>query len=162
MGTEFNTRWSLSYDYKTQLAILRPTAAVEYDRVMVNSYDEAGAGALDLNVAYQTSESLRSELGGKLTREYTAIGKNWIPYVSAAWQHEYENQSEAHQRPALFRWKRVLDRHAGCRDGIRRSSERARSLNGPKPSLSSLTTSERWEGRTSTAHNFDGGVRFRF
>ncbi len=160
-GEEFNSRWGLSRDYKTAWATFRPAVAVEYDRVMVHAFEESGAGALDLNVGSQTNESARSEIGGRVTREYKASNKLWVPYVSAAWQHEYLNQGTAINAQLASGGSAFTTQTADV---------------GRDTALLGAGTVLQWNKSTSLffnyigevgranfmAHNFDGGFRYRF
>ncbi len=62
---------------------------------MLGSFTESGAGALDLALAPQTAESLRSTLGVKVSREFKPDWCDLTPYASLGWRHEFENQSRA-------------------------------------------------------------------
>jgi outer membrane autotransporter protein len=94
-GREFNTRWSLSREWLEGQTLIEPTASAEYNWINSQAYTEGGAGALDLNVGSQKSSSLRSELGARLSREYKLKDRLFTPYVSATWQHEYDDQSQS-------------------------------------------------------------------
>jgi len=160
-GEEFSSRWGLAYDHKMPWATLRPAVAIEYDRVMVHAFDESGAGALDLNVGSQTNQSLRTEFGGRLTRDYKAGDKIWVPYVSAAWQHEYLNQDGAINAQLASGGSAFTTQTADA---------------GRDTALLGVGTVLQWNkstsfffnyigevGRTNfIAHNFDGGFRYRF
>ena len=95
-GSEFNLNATAGWDKKTALAVVSPFIGLAYDRAMLGSFSEGGAGDLDLAVAGQTAESLRSTLGVKVSRQFKV--PDWFdftPYASAGWQHELENQSRA-------------------------------------------------------------------
>jgi autotransporter-associated beta strand protein len=94
-GQEFNLDAQAGYDLKAGEAILSPFGGMSYDRLMVGSFTESGAGAMDLSVAQQTAESLRSRLGVKLAKKIKSGERTLSPYASVGWQHEYENQSRA-------------------------------------------------------------------
>ena len=61
----------------------------------MGSFSESEAGALDLYVADQVYESLRSRVGTKLSWRIESGAAAITPYVSAGWQHEFESQSQA-------------------------------------------------------------------
>jgi autotransporter-associated beta strand protein len=92
-GQEFNLNWTAGWDEKTAHADLSPFVGLAYDRMMLGSFTESGAGALDLAVDGQTAESLRSVLGVKVSRQFKPDWCDVTPYASAGWQHEFENQS---------------------------------------------------------------------
>jgi autotransporter-associated beta strand protein len=93
-GSELNWNARLESDYRTRtLGTLTPFAEVNSDRLNVKSFTESGAGALDLSVAEQTAESLRSVLGLRESLKFRDEFYTCLGYVSAAWQHEYKSQS---------------------------------------------------------------------
>jgi autotransporter-associated beta strand protein len=94
MANEFNMSSGLSYDVRTtQWGIFSPFAGLDYDRMMINGFTETGAGTLDLAVAPQTAESMRSNVGLKYSQKLTSDARVYVPYVSLGWRHEFDNQS---------------------------------------------------------------------
>jgi outer membrane autotransporter protein len=61
--------------------------------MMLGSFTEGGAGALDLAMNAQTAQSLRSVFGAKVSRQFKPAWCDLTPYASLGWQHEFENQS---------------------------------------------------------------------
>ncbi|MFI5349920.1 MAG: autotransporter domain-containing protein [Elusimicrobiota bacterium] len=94
-GSEFNLDALAGWDVKTAYAVVSPFLGLAYDRLMLGSFTEDGAGALNLAMAAQTAESLRSTLGVKLSRKFKPDWCDLTPYASAGWQHELDNQSRA-------------------------------------------------------------------
>lgn len=94
-GQSIMARGGMGYAYKTRFLTLQPAASVLYDRVTVNSYTETGAGALNLNLDSQVSQSLRTEIGAHLSKIFEAGSRRIAPSLSAGWQHEYRDQSRA-------------------------------------------------------------------
>jgi len=94
-GRELNLDAQGGYNFETDRGIISPFAGVSYDLLLVDSFVENGADSLSLSVSSQKAQSLRSSLGAKLSRKFKARGRALIPYVSAGWQHEFENQSRA-------------------------------------------------------------------
>ncbi len=93
-GQELNLDSEAGYDVKRGRTVLTPTAGLDYDRLSVAGFGENGAGAMDLNVAPADFNSLRSTLGAKISRRFG----DWFtvtPSASAAWQHEFADQSRA-------------------------------------------------------------------
>ncbi len=92
-GTEFNAAAQTGVSFNPKFAQVAPFVGVNYDRLRLNQFTEEGAGALNLNVAAQTAESVRSSLGVKLSRAFFVENEaTLIPFLSAAWQHEFEDQ----------------------------------------------------------------------
>ena len=94
-GSEFNMDALAGWDVKTAHADVSPFVELAYDRLMLGSFTESGAGALNLAMAAQTAESLRSTLGVKVSRRFKPDWCDLTPYASAGWQHELDNQSRA-------------------------------------------------------------------
>ena len=94
-GQEFNLDATTGWDVKTAHAVVSPFLGLAYDRLMLGSFTESGAGALNLALAGQTAESLRSTLGVKVSRQFKPDWCDLTPYASLGWQHELENQSRA-------------------------------------------------------------------
>ena len=94
LGQEFNMNSSVSYDVRTtEWGIFSPFAGLDYDRMMIDGFSESGAGTLDLAVAPQTAESLRSNVGLKYSQKMATEARVYVPYVSLGWRHEFDNQS---------------------------------------------------------------------
>ncbi|MFI5361400.1 MAG: autotransporter domain-containing protein [Elusimicrobiota bacterium] len=92
-GLEFNTDAAFGWDFKTAHAVVSPFVDLAYDRLRLGSFTESGAGALDLGLAQQTPQSLRSTLGTKFSRRFKPGWCDVVPYASLGWQQELLNQS---------------------------------------------------------------------
>lgn len=93
-GTELNFDSSAGYDLKRGRTKLTPTVGLNYDRLSVAGFTESGAGGLDQSVSPFDFNSLRSSLGAKVSHRFG----DWFtftPSASAAWEHEFANQSRA-------------------------------------------------------------------
>src|SRR5207245_134537 len=109
----------------------------------------------------QTDESLRSEWGGRITHEYKAKGKLWVPYLSAVWQHEYMNQGTSINAQLSSGGSAFTTQTADA---------------GRDTALLGAGTVFQWNKSASLffnyigevgranfiAHNFDGGIRYKF
>lgn len=94
-GHETNAYASASYDvFEPGWGVLAPIAEVNYDRVDVDAFTENGADSLDLAVDRQTSESLRSNIGGRFAASSRVGSCVASSYVSAGWRHEFKRQSD--------------------------------------------------------------------
>ena len=97
-GTEFNLDASGSFDFKVRtwgwlLGTFSPFAGLDYTRLMIGSFAETGADTLDLDVAPQTALSLQSSLGLRYSDKVDVGSWMFLPYMSAGWRHEFEDQS---------------------------------------------------------------------
>lgn len=95
-ATELNLGASISRDLSAGAWTLTPSAGFSYDRLMIESFSEGGAGALDLDVNSQTADSFRSDFGTKVGYRFDFGGGSGLtPFASAAWEHEFVNQSRS-------------------------------------------------------------------
>jgi autotransporter-associated beta strand protein len=93
-GDELNANADLSYDFETEKwGVLSPFAGINVDRLMIHSFSESGAGALDLNVGAQTDQSLRSTLGLRQSFKTVSEGVTFQSHWSLGWLHEFSDQS---------------------------------------------------------------------
>jgi autotransporter-associated beta strand protein len=92
-GVEFNANADFSYDFDTDWGVISPFAGINEDRVMIHAFSESGAGALDLDVAPQTDQSLRSSLGVRQSEKTKADGLTLQSHWSLGWLHEFMDQS---------------------------------------------------------------------
>ena len=68
-----------------------PTSGVQYTHLNIDSFDETGGCSSDLNVDYETADSLRSRFGGRVSYAKWDDSNRTIftPYIDASWQHEW-------------------------------------------------------------------------
>ncbi|MCX5794808.1 MAG: autotransporter domain-containing protein [Elusimicrobia bacterium] len=95
-GAEFNLAASASFDLKAKawgLGTFSPFAGLDYNRLMIGSFQESGADTLDLSVAPQTAQSLQSSLGLRYSDRLQWDSCTVLPYLSLGWRHEFEDQS---------------------------------------------------------------------
>jgi uncharacterized protein YhjY with autotransporter beta-barrel domain len=92
-GNQYNCNLDGGYEFRSGNLTFGPTAALQYVHLDIDSFTEAGAGALDIND--QNADSLRSLLGGQMRYNWSWYGGKVTatPYLSAAWQHEYLDES---------------------------------------------------------------------
>jgi outer membrane autotransporter protein len=88
-GHQFNMKLGSGYDVPAGRVVVTPFASISHDRVSVGPYAENGAGSVDLNVSPFVLKSTKGALGFRLKR----AGDHRIkPYISMAYQHEFEPQ----------------------------------------------------------------------
>jgi outer membrane autotransporter protein len=76
-----------AYDIRQAGFVLQPLAALSHVRTRTEGYTETGAGAMNLQVAEQTTDSTRTLLGGKSVHE---VGKLKLE-PRLLWAHEFGN-----------------------------------------------------------------------
>ncbi len=93
LGKELNTSASASYDIQALAGgTVSPFAGLDYNRLMIGGFMESGADTLNLDVAPQTSQSLKSSLGLRFAKLFADGPRSWKPYLSLGWRHEFEDQ----------------------------------------------------------------------
>jgi uncharacterized protein YhjY with autotransporter beta-barrel domain len=92
-GNKILATVSGGYDFVEGPWRISPVAGLQYDHTGIDSYSESGAGALDLNIADENIDSLRSKLGFRIMRNFQWMGWTFTPDVRASWYHEFLNQT---------------------------------------------------------------------
>jgi outer membrane autotransporter protein len=100
-GNTNGNQWTLNLDggydwHATERLTVSPLLGLQWVRIGVNNFSESGAGAADLAVGQQSTDSLQSRVGGAvnyhfLMRPNAALSAQF----HAAWQHEYLNNSRS-------------------------------------------------------------------
>ena len=91
-SAQFTAGLNLGKDFKAGKFTFGPIAGAQYTAVNIGSFTESGAESLDLSLAQQNANSLRSTLGGRLAYTLTLNQKiTLIPEVRMFWQHEFLN-----------------------------------------------------------------------
>lgn len=95
-GGQFTSAFNLGYDWQAGGFTFGPIAGAQYTFVGIAPFTETGAQSLDLAVAGQEANSLRSTLGGRVA--YTWKAGRWLTVIPEArmfWQHEFLNNARA-------------------------------------------------------------------
>ena len=89
-GHRFGAELNLAYALRLGSIEIEPQAGLTYVRLRQNSFEETGAGAVDLDVDATTVKSLRSGLGLRLAAHIPlADNAVIIPELRGRWQHEF-------------------------------------------------------------------------
>lgn len=73
---------------------VEPDAGLTYDRITTDRFTESGAGAFNLTVGQTTLDSLRSAIGGRISRTFQLEdGLALEPELRAHWEHEVLDQN---------------------------------------------------------------------
>jgi autotransporter-associated beta strand protein len=81
------------YDFHRHGWTFGPTLGVQYTHLDVDGFTESGLPGADLTVNKDESDSLRGGLGGRVSYAFQGAGVEFTPHLSAAWQHEFMDQS---------------------------------------------------------------------
>ena len=161
-GQQLDSQLELGYDCKTPLLTVTPIASAAYTRVHRNAFTEESADSLNMAIDGATSESLRSSLGTRLSRQFQTGSHTFAPHVSAAWEHEYKNQGSSIN--AQFASGTGNAFTVQTSDAGRDTAALGAGVSFQWTSSLSLTADYAGEvGRTRFyAHSFNGGLRYRF
>ncbi|HAY22322.1 MAG TPA: hypothetical protein DCY27_09170 [Desulfobacterales bacterium] len=92
-GHQLNAYGEAGYDVKAKNLIITPMASLAYSGLWIDSYQESGAGALNLQVGGQSADSLQTGVGLKVAAPVKRAAFTLVPQVYASYQHEFANGS---------------------------------------------------------------------
>jgi len=83
------------YEMRTGNLTVTPYGRLDYLRLEVDSFTETEEiSGLGLDVNSQTTESLQSAIGARISTPISTGVGVFMPYATVEWNHEYENDSE--------------------------------------------------------------------
>jgi uncharacterized protein with beta-barrel porin domain/subtilisin family serine protease len=88
-GRQVALHGGAGYEFKAGPWLIGPAFSLQYVRGERDGYSETGAGALNLTLDRQVTESLRGSLGGRVSRGWETAWGLIIPGVRAAYSHEF-------------------------------------------------------------------------
>ncbi|MDX2226509.1 MAG: autotransporter domain-containing protein, partial [Verrucomicrobiae bacterium] len=94
-GQQVNLDIQGGYDFKAGSVTFGPQAGFGYNKVFVDGFTESGADALNMKIGEQEADSLRSNLGGRVSVTFKSEKLTIRPYLGATWQHEFEDRSRS-------------------------------------------------------------------
>lgn len=92
-GREINTFVNTGYDFQYEKLVFGPAASLGYDRVWIDEFEEEGSAAR-LKIDDQGVESLRTNLGVKVSYPIRVWGRKIIPQLQVGWEHEFKEPEE--------------------------------------------------------------------
>jgi outer membrane autotransporter protein len=93
-ATQFSAALNLGKDFEIGKFTLGPIVGAQYTYAGIGSFTETGAESLDLSLAQQNANSLRSTLGGRIAYTWNLNQTiAFIPEVRMFWQHEFLNNA---------------------------------------------------------------------
>jgi autotransporter-associated beta strand protein len=93
-GTEIDFSGQAGYDLRYRRMTFTPTVGLATDQLTVGPTKESGADSMDLSLGQQSAYSVRSDTGAKLAYRFGGERLSVTPYASAAYEHEFMNQSQ--------------------------------------------------------------------
>ncbi len=95
-GGQLSAALNLGYDWKIGKFTLGPIAGLQYTYVGIAPFTESGAGSLNLRVAQQNANSLRTTFGGRVAYTWNLSDSiTIIPEIRMFWLHEFLNNPRA-------------------------------------------------------------------
>ena len=89
-GAEINASLTAGHDWTSGNFSGGPLLSLQYDYLNVAGFNENGAQSLNLNVKRQINSSLKSLVGVHFSYVWNITPSHAIiPFLSAAWEHEY-------------------------------------------------------------------------
>lgn len=90
-GEAYTGYMTSGYHFFVDAFAITPFASLQYTRMNLDSYGEAGGGDINLAVQSQNYDFLESGLGMKVAHPFTDEGKTYIPEVHIRWLRELNN-----------------------------------------------------------------------
>lgn len=90
-GEQFSVSLASGYDFHSGSFSYGPYARIAYFETEIDSYNEVGAGGLNLHVNKHKADSLETVMGLQLSYELSQSFGILVPHVRAEWHHEYKN-----------------------------------------------------------------------
>ena len=93
-GVEFTTMLNTGYDFRSGNLTFGPVASVAYTRVNLDGFTESGS-LTPLSYSDQEQESLRTNLGARISYSIPAGRARIIPSARVTWQHEFMDATQS-------------------------------------------------------------------
>jgi len=158
MGHDMTAYLGGGYRFSLGACAVTPNASAQYTWYRRRGFSESGAGAANLTVDPDTSQSMLSRLGLSISRVFTCKSVKVCPEAFGGWWHEYlgDQSLNAHfaQGVARFRTERAF-----CRDGAYYGAGVSVLLQ------KNVSAYVRWQGTVSNLDESNaviGGVGVRF
>jgi outer membrane autotransporter protein len=90
-GSQATLHGGAGYEFRMGRWTMGPTFSLQYVRAEMDGYTESGANALNLMVDKQTTESVRSNIGGRVSCAYDTAWARFAPGLWASYAHEFGN-----------------------------------------------------------------------
>jgi outer membrane autotransporter protein len=88
-GEEFSAFLGGGYDCRLRSLTIGPIASLQYTSVHLNGFNETGSLA-PLSIHSDTEQSLRSDIGFRVSLQCRAGSVLLQPFLKAAWEHEFK------------------------------------------------------------------------
>ena len=85
----------VGYAFSRGPLTVTPFGRLEYIHLDIDSYNETGAGGLNLTIRSQDIDSLQSALGAQISYAISTPVAVLVPQVRGEWRHEFEDDSRS-------------------------------------------------------------------
>jgi len=93
-GSQLAAFAGTGYDLRTNNWIITPNMSLQYTQLNIDSYTESGAGALNLDVDKQSTESLQGNIGARASYAWQANAALIMPHIRASYGYELLRDSQ--------------------------------------------------------------------
>ncbi len=93
-GNQLTLYGGTGYDIRRNSWIITPNISFQYTKLGIDSYTESGAGALNLDVDKQNTESLLGNTGVRASYIWKTDKILLVPGIRASWGHEFSRDSQ--------------------------------------------------------------------
>jgi len=93
-GNQITAYGGTGYDIRKNNWIITPNVSLQYARLNTDSYTEKGAGAINLDVDGQNTESLQGNIGARLSYTWKTDKAAIIPGIRASYGYEFLRDSQ--------------------------------------------------------------------
>jgi outer membrane autotransporter protein len=92
-GRQYIAYAGTGYDIRKNAWTIAPNISFQYARTNIDSYEESGAGGLNLHVDGQATESMQGMIGVKVARLCYVDSCSVMPFIRAAYAYEFLKDS---------------------------------------------------------------------
>ena len=93
-GNQITAYTGTGYDIRKNNWIITPNVSLQYARLNTDSYTEKGAGAINLDVDGQNTESLQGNIGARLSYTWKTDKAVIMPGIRASYGYEFLRDSQ--------------------------------------------------------------------
>jgi len=93
-GSQLTAFAGTGYDLRKNNWVITPNMSFQYTQLNIDSYTESGAGALNLDVDKQSTESLQGNIGARASYAWQANTALIMPHIRASYGYEFLRDSQ--------------------------------------------------------------------
>ncbi|MCX5818130.1 MAG: autotransporter domain-containing protein [Proteobacteria bacterium] len=93
-GNQITAYGGTGYEFRMNRWMITPTVSFQYTKLNTDSYTEKGAGAINLDVDRQNTESLQGNIGGRISFTWQTDSAVIMPGIRASYGYEFLRGSQ--------------------------------------------------------------------